>query len=1289
MAERLPTAADEFTGTRRYTPTRLLGAGSFGRVFQAYDNERNAFVAVKLLSKFSPEALIRFKREFRALQNVVHPNLVTLYELLSDQDRWFFTMEYVEGVTFLDYVLLDEAQRAARRESPKASSGSSTSTIELRARLDADTKSLGPIRMTGGSAGELPVPAPPALVRAPLSASALTRLRHVLGQLVDGVCALHAAGKLHRDIKPSNVLVSSEGRLVLLDFGLVRELDEFEARHSQDLVVGTPAYMSPEQSVGQAVKESTDWYSVGVLLYEVLTGQVPFDGQPGMMRLRRQEQSVPPPSQFTSGIPPDLEALCLDLLRSAPEERPDGPSLQRRLVRPLSSLVAQVPPEASAAELVGRASHLETLRGAFTHVLRKHQLGLSLIEGESGLGKSVLLKAYLQSVEQQAPGAVVLAGRCGETETVPFKAFDGVVDALCAYLATQPPALVESVVPRDFDALVRLFPVLRRLDELLTARRLGPEVADAQELRRRGFRALAELLARLTSKHPVVLAIDDLQWGDADSAALFASLLSGEVPAMHVVVAARTIASDAEPSPVVKAFLESSHAAMVSGRALVQRLTLWPLEATEAAALARQLLGAQAIDAQVASLAAESHGSPYLLEVLATLVKAGADAATVTPGTLEAWMKARLEALSAPSRRLLEFVAVARHPVPRLVAWHAAKLDTELSDPLVSLKATRLLSVGGASSGERLVLYDERIGQALRAQLPADRQREMLAALAQALESTGSSDAETLFDWWEQAGDRERAWKAADQAAAKAASVLAFDRAVRLYEKAIASAPAAEVERLKVARADALAGAGRGQEASQAYLELARALVVDGAASESARSVARRRSLELRQLAAEQLLYTGRLDEGIAVLDGVLLELGVKRPKTARAALLQAAMGRLRITLRGYRFPLRTAAEVDPELLSRVDAFWAAAKGFSIVDPVLGTSYQFTHLRLALDCGEPYRVARALALEAGYHATIGKPHAEACRTVLAQLRELLAQHPHVHIEGLNALMAGCEPMGTGRFAEAKVLHERAVAIFREKCPGMTWENTTAQQYLALSLVWLGELPAVRGLIAEARAAAEVRNDLYALTNFRVRLGPWLELAEGRPAGVDGEVRAALSSFTRGGYFLQHFWGFHGVVLAFLYQGDARGARARFEEEVRRVKSSGLLRIQITRVIYLYLDGATALGSGQLPGAVSAARQLEAEGIAWASGLASVLRGAVASLEGDTARSSGYYTSGAQQLEAIGARLHASAARLASAALLPPDAQGPAKEQELRWFAERGVKEPERFARALLPVSLAR
>src|SRR5258708_27502745 len=98
------------------------------------------------------------------------------------------------------------------------------------------------------------------------------RLRVVLPQIVGGLEALHAAGKVHRDVKPSNVRVSSRGRAVLLDFGLVAEPGDSE---EEDLIVGTPAYMAPEQAMSRNVGPPADWYAVGVMLYETLTGRLP------------------------------------------------------------------------------------------------------------------------------------------------------------------------------------------------------------------------------------------------------------------------------------------------------------------------------------------------------------------------------------------------------------------------------------------------------------------------------------------------------------------------------------------------------------------------------------------------------------------------------------------------------------------------------------------------------------------------------------------------------------------------------------------------------------------------------------------------------------------------------------------------------------------------------------------------------------------------------------------------------------------------------------------------------
>jgi serine/threonine protein kinase len=211
----------DFRGNDRFLIRRRLGAGGAGVVYEAYDREREERVALKTLLRSNPTTIYRFKREFRTLAGVAHQNLVSLYELIATDEAWFFTMELVDGVSFLDYV------------------------------------------------------------RAPTASSANAgRVRAALGQVAKGLAVLHAAGRLHRDLKPSNVLVTRSGRVVILDFGIASELGSAEA-HLQTIeegLSGTVAYMPPEQFLGEPMTTASDWYSVGIMLYEALVGRLPFAG---------------------------------------------------------------------------------------------------------------------------------------------------------------------------------------------------------------------------------------------------------------------------------------------------------------------------------------------------------------------------------------------------------------------------------------------------------------------------------------------------------------------------------------------------------------------------------------------------------------------------------------------------------------------------------------------------------------------------------------------------------------------------------------------------------------------------------------------------------------------------------------------------------------------------------------------------------------------------------------------------------------------------------------------------
>ena len=290
----------------------VLGHGGMGVVYRAYDRKRGTMVALKTVIGAIPTTLYRFKQEFRTLLDLSHPNLVNLYELISDGQNWFITMELIDGVNFLEYV---RSGFAHPHEDLIADAGP-----------DVHPSPVPGERHPAGSGG-LDIPSAPALDPRPAAATVVQRerLREVLRQLARGLMALHDAGKLHRDIKPTNVLVTGEGRVVLLDFGLATELEPAGPAPERRRAGRRHGRLHGARSRRRACRSRRR--ATGTASGHALPGAdrpAPFPRQAARGAGRTSSVRPAGPAELVADVPDDLDALCVELLRREPEARPTG-----------------------------------------------------------------------------------------------------------------------------------------------------------------------------------------------------------------------------------------------------------------------------------------------------------------------------------------------------------------------------------------------------------------------------------------------------------------------------------------------------------------------------------------------------------------------------------------------------------------------------------------------------------------------------------------------------------------------------------------------------------------------------------------------------------------------------------------------------------------------------------------------------------------------------------------------------------------------------------------------------
>ena len=1201
--------APEFAGTRRFTVRRRLGVGGMGVVYEAHDRDRDEIVALKTLLGAHPAEVYRLKREFRSLADVAHANLVSLYELFVEEGHCFFTMELVDGVSFVDAV-----------------------------------RPPG----TGG------------VVDAP-------RLRCLFEQLVEGVSELHRGGKLHRDIKPSNVLVTPEGRVVVLDFGLVAEISG-PPPGPGERVAGTPAYMSPEQAMGVPASEESDWYGVGATLFEALSGRVPFTGTFDEVYRLKTESDPPAPADVSPGVPADLSAVCAGLLRRDPKQRLSGPGALRHLGLRGGSAAGSATP-ARESRFVGRRWPLEVLRESFQATREGRAAGVYVC-GPSGIGKTALVRSFLDRLPAR-DSTVVLVGRCYENESVPYKALDGVIDSLSQYLAGVAPDFAATLVPAETPALARVFPVLLRTKAVADLPPAEPG-ADPVVLRRRAFAALREILARICAVHPVVIFIDDLHWADADSAVLLEELLlHANAPAVLVVACFRTEEMSAKP------FLRT----LLAGGETITPLPLAPMTDAEARELIETVVpkGSPMPRDDVAKIAREAEGNPFFLEQVARHVvfhRGGRSEGS----TLAEMVDGRLAVLPSGARDFLETLALCGRPMrPPLVA-EAAELAADERPMVGLLRSANFLRSSG--SGERVEVYHDKIRETLVAQLAPDVAARRHLRIAQTLAARAVDDAEALFAHYRAGGDREQAAAYAARAAEKAGAALAFDRAAMFYRHALELAALPQPE-WKEGLAAALANAGRPAEAARAFLEAA------GHAHGAAR-------LNLQRRAADQFLIGGHIDDGVGVMRAVLEAAGMRLPGSAPAALASLLLRRARLRWRGWRFAEREASNVPPDVLLRVDICWSVMTGLSMVDNLRAWDFNTRHLLLALEAGEPYRIARGLAAEAVFHATRGSAAGQRPAAFIERAATMAERIGHPHAIALSTLMDGMVAVFNGRWKRGAELCDRARALLRE-CVGVTWELNIAHGFLYGSLLYQGQLPDVARRLPAALASARDHGNLYLEAELRTRQLSLVLLAADNPEEADRQSLEVMDRWWRGGFTRQQYSHVLGRGMAALYRGDAAGAWGVVVENRRVLARTLLLRLQLVRIEMAYLRGRSALAmaaaarSGRfwsrrrfLAIARGEARRLAREKVPWADGFSAVLRAGLACLAGDAGESERRLADAVRIFDQADMQLYAAGARRRLGLLQGGERGSRLARQAEEWMTTQGIRNPRFMTRMIAP-----
>jgi len=1233
--------ANTFHGTERFELIDQLGAGSMCVVYRVRDRRHGDVVALKTLRHLDSNSLYRLKQEFRALSHFDHPNLVSFSELVHSEHGWFVTMELVEGVDFLTFCRGHEPERDSR-SSVEGDTWSTQQDLEFNQSAPAgraadSSNSTTPIRQSKGTLPDM------------------IHLRSSMRQLAEGVYTLHSAGRVHRDLKPSNVLVTDAGRVVILDFGLVAEIDQdYTEGTLHQNIAGSAAYMSPEQSVGRPLTEASDWYSVGVMLYEALTGVWPYSGHLYQILTMKQEEDPPPPSAHVDGVPPELEDLCIRLLDRDPEKRPSAMEVLA-VFRSGAAVPTGVRVRAQP-RFRYRNPEQHDLVQAF-QTAKWGRAVVLLLRGPVGIGKTTLAREFVKGAKRR-DDLMILKSRCFEWESVPYKALDGLMDNLSRALRRLDHRDVSKLANPGLPYLSTLFPVLERVDAFGLTEPADLHRLEDATLRQRAFEGLFELLRGLSQRQPILIFIDDVQWGDVESAGVLGEILrfANDIPVLIVLAFRADV-----PSVFIRRFVPPVQEAGID----VRTVDLDPMSFEQSCVIASEMLGLDASDERVRRIAIESGGVPQFIKELVRQLEFQDHRASLVEEELNEITVAEIDQLPDHSGRLLHVLALCEEPLPTEAAMGAAELGSDAFAAISTLRALNLVSVTGAVAGDTLEIGSEKVREYVLDQIPDEWRVAYHGRIAYSMESRGEFNPERLVHHYAGAKALQKAglvaWLSADDALNKGR----VHEAIWLLERAREYGDWNNRERRTILTrlADAFAQVGAGKAAADAYIE---------ASGDSPAARAR----ELLHRAAEELIGSGHVDEGTRILDQLMSEVGVKVSTGSWFGGSLNAMRRMRLRWRGVDFTAQAETSVSIEDLLKVDLCWTHAMGLALVDAEKGSIAQTVHLEQALDKAEPERALRALAAEIRFRAEAGeKGWRERYTHVLDQAKKLGATQAMARATYSSALAA----LNEGAWTEAIEHAEAGESMLEHSRIGAAWERFLCRSVAARAHMFRGDLRrAAERALPLVRELEQVDNSLF-LTLLHSTVIAWLGMAEDDPEKAQiglSEVAGTLATRVDIPFF-------H-LVVAWthleLYKGRPQAAWEYLEERWEQVESGisaapPLLRFElwITRargaIAMAQAGGNTSVMLKKARAALNAARKHEHR---FTRPWIALVEVGIRRLEGGSDQVPGSVVTAFQESDqSLGGAV----------AMYAIDAT---REEAAQWMIDQGIRNPAKMAVALGP-----